>query len=70
MGRLGGVKLKKIMEKKYIKPEIQVIEVELQPMMAASGPLGSVDINDTPATGDAMSKEHGSFDVWGLDDEE
>ena len=24
------------MEKKYIKPEIQVIEIELQPMMAAS----------------------------------
>lgn len=58
------------MEKKYIKPEIQVIEVELQPMMAASGPLGSVDIYDTPAEEDAAAKGHGNFDVWGLDDEE
>jgi hypothetical protein len=57
------------MEKKYIKPEIQVIEVELQPMMAASAPLGSVDINDTPATEDAAAKGHGNFDVWGLDEE-
>lgn len=57
------------MEKKYIKPEIQVIEVELQPMMAASGPLGSVDIYDTPAEEDAAAKGHGNFDVWGLDEE-
>ena len=57
------------MEKKYIKPEIQVVEVELQPMMAASGPLGEVDINETPAIDDAGAKGHGNFDVWGLDEE-
>ena len=57
------------MEKKYIKPEIQVVEVELQPMMAASGPLGSVDIVDTPAADDAGAKGHGNFDVLGLDEE-
>ena len=59
------------MEKKYIKPEIQVIEVELQPMMAASlGGENELGLFDENATGPAMSKEHGSFDVWGLDDEE
>lgn len=57
------------MEKKYIKPEIQVIEVELQPMMAASGPMGEVGIYDTPANEDAAAKGHGNFDVWGLDEE-
>ncbi len=57
------------MEKKYIKPEIQVVEVELQPMMAASGPMGEVGIYDTPATEDAAAKGHNSFDVWGLDEE-
>ena len=52
------------MEKKYIKPEIQVIEVELQPMMAASGPLGSVDIYDTPAKEDAAAAQ---ADLQGAD---
>jgi hypothetical protein len=55
------------MEKKYIKPEIQVIEVELQPMMAASIEMG---IYNEPVE-EALSKEHSNrFDVWGLDDEE
>ena len=54
------------MKNKYIKPEIQVVEVELQ-MMAASNELG---LNNVDATGDALSKGHdGSFDVWGLDEE-
>lgn len=56
------------MEKKYIKPEIQVIEVELQPMMAASNI--DMGIYDDPVD-EALSKEHSNhFDVWGLDDEE
>ena len=58
------------MEKKYIKPEIQVIEVELQPMMAASLGENELGLFNEDATGAAMSKEHDSFDVWGLDDEE
>ena len=57
------------MEKKYIKPEIQVIEVELQPMMAASIGENELGLFDENATGPAMSKEHGRFDVWGLDEE-
>ena len=58
------------MEKKYIKPEIQVIEVELQPMMAASIGENELGLFNENANGPAMSKEHDSFDVWGLDDEE
>ncbi len=55
------------MEKKYIKPEIQVVEIELQPMMTASEPLDvlSSETNDVD-----RSKEHTySFDVWELDEE-
>ena len=65
-GRLGRVKLQKIMKKKYIKPEIQVVEVELE-MIAAS--MDQVGIYDDPVdTG--LSKGHdSSFDVWGLDEE-
>lgn len=57
------------MEKKYIKPEIQVVNVELQPMMAASDPTLSIINQD--ADGEALSKEHTDrgFDVWGLDEE-
>ena len=58
------------MEKKYIKPEIQVVEIELQPMMAASLGENELGLYDQDASGDAMSKEHGGrFDVWGLDEE-
>lgn len=57
------------MKNKYIKPEIQVVEVELQ-MMAASQGKFELGLNNEDATGDAMSKGHdGSFDVWGLDEE-
>lgn len=68
LGRLGGTKLKKIMEKKYIKPEIQVVEIELQPMMAAS--TETMGIYGEEVEG-GLSKEHESrgFDVWGLDEE-
>lgn len=65
-GRLGRVKLQKIMKKKYIKPEIQVVEVELQMMAASMEQVGIYD--DQVDTG--LSKWHGSsFDVWGLDEE-
>ena len=54
------------MKNKYIKPEIQVVEVELE-MIAASNELG---LNNEDATGEALSKGHdGNFDVWGLDEE-
>ena len=56
------------MKNKYIKPEIQVVEVELQ-MMAASQGEFELGLNNENATGEAMSKGHGSFDVWGLDEE-
>ncbi len=56
------------MEKKYIKPEIQVVEIELQPMMAAS--TETMSIYDQEVEG-GLSKEHESrgFDVWGPDEE-
>ncbi|MBR2016618.1 MAG: hypothetical protein IKA00_04875 [Prevotella sp.] len=58
------------MEKKYIKPEIQVVEIELQPMMAASLGENELGLYNEDATDDAMSKGHGSrFDVWGPDEE-
>ena len=54
------------MKNKYIKPEIQVVEVELE-MIAASNELEIYNVN---AEGEAMSKGHdGNFDVWGLDEE-
>ncbi|MCI7045000.1 MAG: hypothetical protein PUD88_02710 [Prevotellaceae bacterium] len=57
------------MKNKYIKPEIQVVEVELQ-MMAASLGENELGLNNVDATGDALSKGHdGNFDVWGLDEE-
>ena len=65
-GRLGRVKLQKIMKKKYIKPEIQVVEVELQSMLAASD-MG-VFPDETPVES-GLSKGYDKFDVWGLDEE-
>ncbi|MBR2018121.1 MAG: hypothetical protein IKA00_12670 [Prevotella sp.] len=54
------------MEKKYIKPDIQVVEVELQPMMAAS-----LEVKDDEVlSGDAKTYNPPIFDVWGLDEEE
>ncbi|MBO5467834.1 MAG: hypothetical protein J6A02_10425 [Prevotella sp.] len=54
------------MEKKYIKPEIQVVEIELQPMMAAS----EVGVLSSETNYEDRSKEHTySFDVWELDEE-
>ncbi|MBR2016189.1 MAG: hypothetical protein IKA00_02645 [Prevotella sp.] len=54
------------MEKKYIKPEIQVVEIELQPMMAAS----EVGVYSDKTNYEDRSKEHTySFDVWELDEE-
>ena len=64
------VKLKKIMEKKYIKPEIRVEEIELQPMMAASVGENELGIYNKKAESDAMAKWPGSrFNVWGSDEE-
>lgn len=59
------------MEKKYIKPEIRVEEIELQPMMAASvGEKEELGLNNKDAESDAMAKWPGSrFNVWGSDEE-
>ena len=61
------------MEKKYIKPEIRVEEIEFQPMMAtfSGGSVGNeIVIYKEDAVDDAMSKGHGSrTDVWGSDEE-
>ena len=57
------------MKNKYIKPEIQVVEVELE-MIAASLGENELGLNNVNAEGDALSKGHdSSFDVWGLDEE-
>ena len=54
------------MKKKYIKPEIQVVEVELEMIAASMDQVGIYD--DQVDTG--LSKGHdGNFDVWGLDEE-
>ena len=58
------------MEKKYIKPEIRVEEIELQPMMAASTGGNELGIHNKNAGSEALTKWHGNrFDVWGSDEE-
>ena len=59
------------MKKKYIKPEIRVEKIELQPMMVASlGEKEELDIYNKNAESDAMAKWPGSrFNVWGSDEE-
>ena len=54
------------MEKKYIKPEIRVEEIELQPMMAASVGENELRLHNEDAKDDAISKWNGNrFVVWG-----
>ncbi|MBP3510893.1 MAG: hypothetical protein J6K19_02490 [Prevotella sp.] len=53
--------------KRYIKPEAVIVEMELQPMMAAS----EIGVKDTEVDTD-MGKNHGgshSFDLWAEDEE-
>ncbi len=64
------------MKKTYIKPTIDVVNIETEGFFAVSpltfeedGNNGSGTFIDDYAGGDAMSKSH-SFDVWGFDDEE
>ncbi len=52
------------MEKKYIKPEVQIVEIELQPMMAASEQFTiSVDNSDENAINPSMG-ESKSHNIW------
>lgn len=54
------------MNKKYIKPQTDIIEMEAQPMMAASLEIKETEVHDQ------LSKEHGpmpGFDLWGDDEE-
>lgn len=55
------------MNKKYIKPQTEIIEIETQSMMAAS----ILEVKETVVNED-MSKGHGSlpgFDLWGDEEE-
>lgn len=57
-------------KKNYTAPEITVVNVETESLMAAS-PIGNSVDNVTPAsTGEyGLGKTHDSFDLW-ADDEE
>lgn len=56
------------MKKNYIKPNIEVLFVEVESLLAASigfgdeGLTGQGDLNDEVSEIDALSKEH--FSVW------
>lgn len=66
------------MKKEYIKPIVNVYDVEVESLMAASDPgsvsfdnggNGSGVLNDGNATGPSLGKGH-TFSVWGYDEEE
>ncbi len=60
------------MEKRYIKPDTNVIELATEgfiansPVFSGDGDSGQGDLNDEEAQGPALSKEH-SFDIWDMD---
>ena len=61
------------MKKNYIAPATEVMNVEMESMIAASieniwGDSGRGFGNDEPAPPVADSKDHG-FDLWGLDED-
>ncbi len=55
--------------KKYIKPSTYVLNIEISPILAASALL---DVDPSGNNDTDRSKDHafGSFDVWGLDEED
>lgn len=67
------IKINKAMKKNYLKPNTEILIVETQGMLAGSdagfsfdGDTGTGVLNETTATGEAMSK--GGFDAWGADE--
>ena len=62
------------MKKEYIQPEMTVLTMETEGMIASSMDFdgngnGTANMNYLDATDNAESKLH-RFDVWGLDEEE
>lgn len=54
--------------KKYIKPSTDVLNIEVSPILAASPVLvDPTDNNDIDRSKDNIL---GSFDVWGMDEED
>ena len=60
------------MMNKYVKPEIKVVELNLDaPLLAASGDSKSLSTSDvsTGNASDGLSRETPAFDVWGGEEE-
>jgi len=51
---------------KYIKPTIKIEEAQAAQMLAESLTINS---NTTVDGGQALTKENGSWDIWGKDEE-
>lgn len=62
------------MKKTYIKPEVAVMEIEMESLLAGSPNFdsdngkGSMDLISAPASSEAMSTGP-SFNIWGGDEE-
>lgn len=57
------------MKKQYQKPEIEVVVMNAEPMMAASVPGPNLEDGYATSEDETLSKEHnGRFDIWGLDE--
>ena len=57
------------MKKQYQKPEIEVVVMNAEPMMAASVPGPNLEGEYATSEDETLSKEHnGRFDLWGLDE--
>lgn len=55
--------------KKYSKPAIDILDIEISPLLAASDPL-PIDPSSPNDTDKSKGHSFSSIDVWGLDDEE
>lgn len=56
--------------KKYIKPEIDILEIEISPLLAASDPIVDQTENNEPGTDRAKGHTFAGFDIWGMSEED
>lgn len=57
--------------KTYIKPQIEIVELATECIMAASGPLGDTPVNNMPTNdGDGNMFAKGHTSVWDFDEDD
>lgn len=56
--------------KKYIKPEIDILEIEVSPLLAGSDPIVDQTENNEPGTDRAKGYSFAGFDIWGMSEED